>query len=425
MPYKSKAQAAYFNIHRAELEKHGVNVSEWNAASKGMKLPKRAQEGGRKMFMNSNPVQGYFARRALSGMMKQPHVGPISGPTMGRGDKIPMSVHAGSYVLPADHVSSLGQGNTHAGFKVLSGMFPPPGRSVRSTIPKPMMPRAFGGRTGYAVGGGPAPTVAPTETGPQGMVQTNPGAISGAGSLASGPLWPGFTPSATPTPMIKNPNAASEPGQGYIPANYANELTAPSSLASASPGMLWNARQGGANNPALQYFQKVAPGVPIPPAPTSSAGYVAPQTSGNIPLGQPGSGIGIQLANNPTLTSTDQTALNGVANAPATSSIPGLTAPANATTSFAGGVVRARGGAVPSWFYRGGAIYRARGGRTHHAGDLVDIMAADGEHVLHPSQIIAKFGDLKRGHEELDKWVMDERKKHIHKLKKLPPPAKK
>lgn len=41
MPYKSKAQAAFFNIHRKELEKHGVNVSEWNKASKGKKLPKK------------------------------------------------------------------------------------------------------------------------------------------------------------------------------------------------------------------------------------------------------------------------------------------------------------------------------------------------------------------------------------------------
>ncbi len=42
MPYKSKAQAAYFNIHKKELEKQGVNVNEWNEASKGMKLPKKA-----------------------------------------------------------------------------------------------------------------------------------------------------------------------------------------------------------------------------------------------------------------------------------------------------------------------------------------------------------------------------------------------
>lgn len=35
MPYKSKKQAAYFNIHRKELERQGVDVDEWNRASKG------------------------------------------------------------------------------------------------------------------------------------------------------------------------------------------------------------------------------------------------------------------------------------------------------------------------------------------------------------------------------------------------------
>ena len=44
MPYKSKAQAAYFNTHRRELEKEGVNVDEWNKASKGKKLPKRVKK---------------------------------------------------------------------------------------------------------------------------------------------------------------------------------------------------------------------------------------------------------------------------------------------------------------------------------------------------------------------------------------------
>ena len=42
MPYKSKAQAAFFNINKKKLEKKGVNVNEWNAASKGKKLPKKA-----------------------------------------------------------------------------------------------------------------------------------------------------------------------------------------------------------------------------------------------------------------------------------------------------------------------------------------------------------------------------------------------
>jgi len=43
VPYKSQAQAAYFNIHKKELEKQGVDVNEWNQASKGKSLPKKAK----------------------------------------------------------------------------------------------------------------------------------------------------------------------------------------------------------------------------------------------------------------------------------------------------------------------------------------------------------------------------------------------
>ena len=39
MPYKSLKQERYFNANRAQLERKGVNVDEWNRASKGKKLP--------------------------------------------------------------------------------------------------------------------------------------------------------------------------------------------------------------------------------------------------------------------------------------------------------------------------------------------------------------------------------------------------
>jgi hypothetical protein len=39
MPYKSVAQEKYFNANRAKLESQGVDVAEFNAASKGKKLP--------------------------------------------------------------------------------------------------------------------------------------------------------------------------------------------------------------------------------------------------------------------------------------------------------------------------------------------------------------------------------------------------
>ena len=44
MPYKSKKQEAYFNANRKKLEAQGVNVDEWNSASKGKKLPARASK---------------------------------------------------------------------------------------------------------------------------------------------------------------------------------------------------------------------------------------------------------------------------------------------------------------------------------------------------------------------------------------------
>jgi hypothetical protein len=41
MPYVSKAQEKYFNVNRKKLEAQGVNVDEWNQASKGKDLPDR------------------------------------------------------------------------------------------------------------------------------------------------------------------------------------------------------------------------------------------------------------------------------------------------------------------------------------------------------------------------------------------------
>lgn len=41
MPFKSKAQQGFFNANRKKLEAKGVNVAEWNSATKGKKLPKK------------------------------------------------------------------------------------------------------------------------------------------------------------------------------------------------------------------------------------------------------------------------------------------------------------------------------------------------------------------------------------------------
>ena len=51
------------------------------------------------------------------------HTGPIHSAVAGRTDHLPTHVPSGSYVLPAHHVSGLGESNTLAGFKVIQRMF--------------------------------------------------------------------------------------------------------------------------------------------------------------------------------------------------------------------------------------------------------------------------------------------------------------
>lgn len=53
MPYKSQAQEKYFNVNRKRLEAQGVNVNEWNKASKNMKLPVKVAHTHRKRIHKS------------------------------------------------------------------------------------------------------------------------------------------------------------------------------------------------------------------------------------------------------------------------------------------------------------------------------------------------------------------------------------
>lgn len=67
--------------------------------------------------------------RAAGGMSKgmkstsQVHVGPIHSVVAGRTDHLPMHVPSGSYVIPADIISAMGEGNTMGGFKHMRRIF--------------------------------------------------------------------------------------------------------------------------------------------------------------------------------------------------------------------------------------------------------------------------------------------------------------
>lgn len=73
----------------------------------------------------------------------------------------------------------------------------------------------------------------------------------------------------------------------------------------------------------------------------------------------------------------------------------------------------------------GGATHAYHGGAKQGGKGTVDIIAAPGEHVI-PPEIVKRIGlgDLKRGHEILDLFVKEVRKRNIRDLKALPPPVK-
>ena len=65
----------------------------------------------------SPPFAERFAARQIF------HEGFLHSNVPGRTDKLPISVAGGAYVLPADHVAALGQGNSLAGANIVNKMF--------------------------------------------------------------------------------------------------------------------------------------------------------------------------------------------------------------------------------------------------------------------------------------------------------------
>jgi len=51
------------------------------------------------------------------------HVGPIHSNVAGRTDHLPINVPSGAYVIPADIISAMGEGNTMACFQIANDVF--------------------------------------------------------------------------------------------------------------------------------------------------------------------------------------------------------------------------------------------------------------------------------------------------------------
>jgi hypothetical protein len=114
MPLIKSGSKAAVSSNIREMMKSGHPQKQAVAAALSTARRYGRASGGASTFSN-------MALKGSSiGLVKE---GMIRSTVPGRTDKLPMKVKAGSYILPADIPSALGQGNTMAGGEVLKNMF--------------------------------------------------------------------------------------------------------------------------------------------------------------------------------------------------------------------------------------------------------------------------------------------------------------
>ena len=155
MPLIKSASKKAVSNNIAEMMKAGRPQKQAVAAA--LDVARRARDNGGPLpsVPTPRPVQQVQQLGGLGGQTKI-HTGPIHSSVAGRTDHLPVHVPSGSYVIPADIVSAMGEGNTNAGFKIMRRVFSglPYGRT--SAQPYGHRNGPYGGGSGpYNQAGGP------------------------------------------------------------------------------------------------------------------------------------------------------------------------------------------------------------------------------------------------------------------------------
>lgn len=104
------------NIHEMVQAGHPQD----QAVAAALNVARKARDDGGTTTSTSTPM---LASQVMKANAPDLHTGPIHSSVAGRTDHLPMHVPSGSYVLPADIVSAMGEGNTMAGFKQVQRIF--------------------------------------------------------------------------------------------------------------------------------------------------------------------------------------------------------------------------------------------------------------------------------------------------------------
>jgi hypothetical protein len=149
-------------IKSPSAEAFSANVSAERKSGRPMKqalaIAYDVQRRAKGMASGGKIDTPFYAR---SGARSLERAGMIHSPVAGRTDKLPIGVTAGSYVMPADAISGIGQGNSMAGANAMNRLLkmgpygasmPHPSTAGAMKIPTGGMMK---GRKGFAMGGAP------------------------------------------------------------------------------------------------------------------------------------------------------------------------------------------------------------------------------------------------------------------------------
>lgn len=292
------------------------------------------------------------------------HAGPIHSAVGGRTDHLPMNVASGSYVIPADIISAMGEGNSMAGFKVAKSIFSTP--DVTAGEPYDAVGLPYDADAPHKAEGGGTTNPRPLHTGP-----------------AGGPIPPKAQPRLAPQP-------APQPApQQQTSGRYTGLMDM---INGGGPGRSGSTFEGGPLSGALNSLGVRPMG--------SGRGMNFGTIVGGVIGGPVGALLGSGLGSGYT----------------------------NLADMVDGGGRDATGEEFSGGPFSGVANYvgvnpmgKAAGGETTG----VPIVAAGGEYVISPEHVTRiGGGDIDRGHKILDAFVKKMRAKTIKTLQKLPGPRK-
>jgi hypothetical protein len=324
-----------------------------------------------------------------------------------------MHVASGSYVIPADIISAMGEGNSMAGFKIAKDIFSV--KNITKGMPYGAKGLPYGVSAPRKAGGGGADAGMAANPAPVARPQARPAPAAPARS-----------------PMVSTGNLNADAAIGRGDQRVINNQKAAAMYAAQD-----NARDG---TPISAHLQQWLPKKP-PSGQSMENGMGAPSNLGNALMGRTngytgwldrvnGGGKGGSLFN---------PAPSGVsASAPAAQSeAPYQNTFFNKMKPVIGTIVGTGMGIGPVAGYTAGKGLQKNDQGETKFGDFfsnkadggatsgVPIVAAGGEYVIPPEDVVhIGGGDLDHGHKVLDAFVKKMRQKTIKTLQSLPGPKK-